>query len=412
MTGEVRRRPGLVVIIAFVATMAGHFTLSRVGLTVPVFNDVRLPLFAALLAGFALEIRWAPRRRHGAAPILLAIYLFLGYQAVSSTWAPPGALVTAALIDLLAIAVLVLVYIRLAEWDRDRVVALTMACFQAAAWVYFLAAASGQGHAAAGRWAALGGGPNVFVRVMVLGIFSSIFLYVTRGRHLGWLVGVPAFLFGAVASGSRGGLAALVLTLVIAAPSVLPGLRRGGAKPVLLVMALLAAGVAIAGDSIVAFVEQRFVSTTFEQGYVSGRDVIFEMALDLWLQHPIVGTGLSSFPVIADLGFGVAYIHNLILAVAAEGGVVGLVLLLNTFYAFRRQFVRVPRAERSPESRTAAYSGIFVAAACMFSGDYYDARLMWILLALAVVRPAEPSAPCPPSVPTSTLRSAWPDPRT
>ena len=394
MTGEIRRRPGLVVIIGFVATLAGHFTLARVGFTVPVFNDVRLPLFGALLASFALETRWAPRGRHGSAPILLAIYAFLGYQAVSSAWAPPGALVSAALVDLVAIAVLVFVYAQLAEWDRDRVVALTMGCFQVAAWVYFLAAASGLGRGPAGRWAALGGGPNVFVRVMVLGIFSSIYLYATR-RRLGWLVGVPAFLFGAVASGSRGGLAALVLTLVLAAPAVLPGMRRAGGKPLLMVIALLVAGVAIAGDSILAFVQQRFINTTFEQGYVSGRDVIFEMALDLWLQHPWRGTGISSFPVIANLGFGVAYIHNLVLAVAAEGGIIGIALLLNTFYRFWRQFARVPRAERSLESRTAAYSGIFVAAACMFSGDYYDARLMWILLTLAAVRPAEPAAPRP-----------------
>ncbi|MCM4078191.1 O-antigen ligase family protein [Paractinoplanes hotanensis] len=394
MTGEIRRRPGLVVIIAFVATLAGHFTLARVGFTVPVFNDVRLPLFAALLASFALEIRWAPRGRQGAAPILLAIYAFLGYQAVSSAWTPPGALVSAALTDLVAIALLVFVYAQLAEWDRDRVVALTMGCFQAAAWVYFLAAAAGLGRGPAGRWAALGGGPNVFVRLMVLGIFSSIYLYATR-RRLGWLVGVPAFLFGAVASGSRGGLVALALTVVLAAPAVLPGLRRGGAKPLLLVIALLVGGVAIAGDSILAFVQQRFISTTFEQGYASGRDVIFQMALNLWLQHPLLGTGIGSFPVIADLGFGVAYIHNLVLAVAAEGGIVGIVLLLNSFYQFRRQFTRVPRAERSLESRTAAYSGIFVAAACMFSGDYYDARLMWILLILAVVRPAESAAPRP-----------------
>jgi O-antigen ligase len=392
MTDDTRRRPGPVVIIAFVATLSGHFTLTRAGVTEPVFNDVRVPLFATLLIGFALEIRWAPRHRHGAARILLATYVFLGYQAISSAWTPPGALVAAALADLVAIAVLVFVYAQLAEWDRDRVVALTLGGFQAAAWVYFLAAASGRGHAAAGRWAALGGGPNVFVRVMVLGIFSSIYFYATRGRRLAWLVGVPAFLFGAVASGSRGGLAALVLTLVLAAPAVLPRMRRGGAKPLLLVIALLAIGVAAAGDSIIAFVQQRFVSATFEQGYTSGRDVIFRMALNLWLQHPFLGTGISSFPVIAQLGIGVPYVHNLILAVAAEGGVVGLALLLNAFYQFGHQFIRVPRAERSLESRMAAYSGIFVAAACMFSGDYYDARLMWILLALAAVRPAATAA--------------------
>ena len=383
------RRPGLVVVIGFVAILAGRFTLDRAGVTVPVFNDVRVPLFAALLMGFALEIRWAPPHRHTGARSVLAVYTFLGYQAVSAAWTPPGADLAAAVGDLVAVAVLVLVYAQLAEWDRDRVVAVTAACFQAAAWAYFLVAAAGRGHTTAGRWAAPGGGPNVFVRVMVIGLFTSIYFYLRSGRKLAWLVGVPAFLTGAIASGSRGGLVALLLTVLLAAPSLLPGLRSGGgAKPLLLVAVLLGIGVAAMGDSILAFVEQRFVATTFQQGYVSGRDVLFRMALNLWLEHPFLGTGISSFAEITKLGVGFAYPHNLFLAVAAEGGVVGLALLANSFYQVRHEYARVPRGERSLEARIAAYAGIFVGAACMFSGDYYDARLMWIWLILAAVHPS------------------------
>jgi O-antigen ligase len=385
------RGPRAVVILAFVATLAGHFTLSRAGVTVPVFNDVRVPLFAALLMAFALEISAAPPRRHTGGRSVLAIYTFLAYQAVSTSWTPPGTDLSSPVADLVAIAVLVLVYAQLAELDRDRVVTVTAGCFQAAAWVYFLVAASGHGHAASGRWAALGGGPNVFVRVMVLGLVSSIYFYVRGGRKLGWLIGVPAFLTGAVASGSRGGLLALILTALLAAPSLLPAMRtRGGTKPLLIVATLLGAGLATTGSKIMAFVEQRFITTTFENGYVSGRDVLFRMALDLWLQHPILGTGINSFAEITKLGAGFPYPHNLFLAVAAEGGIVGLALLVNAFYQLRHEFARTPPGSRSLESRIAAYSAIFVGAACMFSGDYYDARLMWILLILAAVDPSGP----------------------
>jgi O-antigen ligase len=224
---------------------------------------------------------------------------------------------------------------------------------------------------------------------MVIGLITSVYFYVRNGRKLGWLIGVPAFLTGAVASGSRGGLVALLLTLVLAAPSVLPGMRKhGGAKPLLLIAGLLGVGLATMGGSILAFVEQRFIVTTFQNGYASSRNVLFRMALDLWLEHPFVGTGINSFAETTQLGPGEHYPHNLFLAVAAEGGVVGLALLVNAFGQLRHEFARVPRGARSPESRTAAYCGIFVGAACMFSGDYYDARLMWILLILAAVGPA------------------------
>ena len=383
------RRPGLVVIVAFVGTLAGHFTLTRMGVEVPLFNDVRVPLFAALLMCFALEIRYAHIRSHTGVRSALAILAFLGYQALSVAWAPPGAKTGAAIGDLAAVTVLVLVHVSLAEWDRDRVVTVTFGCFHVVAWIYFLAAASGLSPSTTGRWAAPGGGPNVFVRIMVLGMLACVYFYLRNGRRLVWLLGVPAFLTGAVASGSRGGLAAMVLTLIMAAPAVLPGMRaRGGVKPVLMVVGLLAVGWLVAGDAIITFVEQRFVTATLQQGYTSSRDVLFRAALGMFLQRPFLGGGMASFAVLANLGIGEKYVHNLALAVAAEGGIVGTLLLLNAVYQLRHEYARVPPRERSAESRVAAYGGIFVGIACMFSGDYYDARQMWILLILAAVRPS------------------------
>ena len=393
------RRPGLVVIVAFVGTLAGHFTLSRAGIEVPLFDDVRVPLFAALLMSYALEARYARIRTHTGTRSLLAVMAFIGYQALSVTWAPAAAKIGPALGDLVAITVLVLVYVALAEWDRDRVVAVTLGCFHLTAWVYFLAAASGLSPSPTGRWAAPGGGPNVFVRIMVLGMFACVYFYLRSGRKLVWLLGMPAFLTGAVASGSRGGLAALVLTLILAAPAVLPGMRsRGGVKPVLLVVGLLVVGWLVAGDSIMTFVEQRFLAATLQQGYTSSRDILFRAALAMFLERPFLGGGIASFAELANLGIGEKYVHNLALAVAAEGGVVGVLLLLNALYLLRREYARVPAARRTTECRMAAYGAIFVGIACMFSGDYYDARQMWILLILAAVPPAPKAVAHEPAV--------------
>jgi hypothetical protein len=90
-------RPGLVlIVIAFVATLAGHFTLTRIGLEIPVLNDTRVLLFAAMLMAFALETKAAGHRPStgAAARALHPVLLLLGYQLLSAAWGPRGALKT------------------------------------------------------------------------------------------------------------------------------------------------------------------------------------------------------------------------------------------------------------------------------------------------------------------------------
>ncbi|GAA4587647.1 O-antigen ligase [Actinoplanes octamycinicus] len=387
-------RPGLVVVVAFIVTLAGRFTLTRAGLDLPVVNDVRVPLFFVLLLSLILEAH-----RIGPYPVsggtaLLGVLILLLYQGLSALWTPPGTNTGPAIGDLCAVAGLLIVYFTLANWDRDRVTATTLVLFHVAAWVYFLAAASGRGHASGGRWAALGGGPNVFVRLMILGVITSIYLYLRSGERLIWLIPIPAFLFGAVASGSRGGIVALAMTAVIALLAIRPKLDFDRlAKPLGLLLVVGAVLVLVAGPSIAGFVQSRFVEATIGQGYASQRDVLFRMALRIFLQRPILGTGVGGFSAVTDLGPGEKYVHNLPLSIAAEGGFAGLTLLVVAWLGLWQAYSSVPKAERSLESRTAVYCGIFIGCTSLFSGDYYDARLMWILLLIAAVRPARVAAP-------------------
>ena len=394
MTASSPARPGLVVVIAFVATLAGRFTLDRAGLDVPVVNDIRVPLFLILILALVLEAHHIGPRPAEGGHAVLGILALLGYQVLSVLWVPPGSVTGPMVGDLCAIGVLLAAYFNLAAWDRDRVAATTLRLFHAAAWVYFLAAASGRGHQANGRWAALGGGPNVFVRVMILGVITSIYLYLRSGERLIWLVPIPAFMFGAVASGSRGGIVALGVTIAVALLAIRPRIdvERIG-KPLLMVAAVGTVVVLTAGPSIAGYVQQRFVEATIGQGYASSRDVLFQMALRIFLQRPLFGTGLNGFHTVTDLGFGERYVHNLPLSIAAEGGFVGLVLLLLAWLGLWHAYAAVPLRDRSLEARTAAYCGIFIGATSLFSGDYYDARLMWVLLLLAAVRPARTALP-------------------
>ncbi|MEU4692642.1 O-antigen ligase family protein [Actinoplanes sp. NPDC023714] len=389
--GDPRPHPGGVVVLAFVATLAGRFTLTRLGLDVPVINDVRVLLYLLLIMCLLLESHRLGRTAAAGGYAVLPIFGLLGYQILSASWAPSNAVTGPMIGDLAATAFLILVYYFLARWDRDHITRMTLHLFHGAAWIYFLAAASGRGHASNGRWAALGGGPNVFVRIMILGCITSLYLYVRSGQKIYWLAPIPAFMFGALASGSRGGMAALGITGAVALLAIRPKLRWNTiAKPlgflvVLSIMVALTAGPVIAG-----FVQTRFVEATVGQGYTSDRDVLFAWALRLFWQRPLFGTGINGFHAIANLGEGERYVHNLPLSVAAEGGFVGLALLGLAWLGLWHAYIRAPRAERSLEARAASYCGIFIGASCLFSGDYFDARIMWIMLVLAAVRPSRP----------------------
>ncbi|GAA0453823.1 hypothetical protein Aca07nite_66330 [Actinoplanes capillaceus] len=396
MTAPSTPRPGLVVVLAFLVTLAGRFTLSRAGLDIPIANDVRVPLFLILLLCLVLESHQVGRRPARGGYALLGILLLLAYQALSVLWVPPGSVTGPALGDLFAVTVLLVVYFNLAAWDRDRVTEMTLKMFYLAAWVYFLAAAAGLGRHEAGRWAALGGGPNVFVRIMIMGVFTSFYLYLRSGERLMWLASAPVFLFGAVASGSRGGLVSFFITVAVALLAIRPRIHLDRiAKPLVLLAVVAAILVVTAGPSIAEFVQKRFLESTVEQGYASDRDVLAQTALRIFWQRPLLGAGLNGFPTIADLGFGERYVHNLPLSIAAEGGFVGLALLALAWLILWQAYAAVPVRERSLEARFAAYCGIFMGATSLFSGDYYDARLMWIFLLLAVVRPAPAPAPLP-----------------
>jgi O-antigen ligase len=377
--------------LAFVATLAGHFTLTRLGLKIAILNDVRVLLFSAVLMAYALESKAAgPRPRSRAkARVLHPLLVLLAYQFLSAAWAPRNAILADVLSDLVAMAVLLTVYANLAEWNSTRVLTVTFAFLYGAATLYFLYAAAGLGHTASGRWAAFGGGPNVYVRVEALGVLAAAYFYYRSGGKLRWLTGVPPFLVGAMASGSRGGLAALGIATAVALPSLWPTIRsRRFVKAVVALGVLVAATWAFVGQTIIDLTQNRFFATTLQQRYTSDRDVLYEKGVEVFLERPVLGSGVHGFYAITNLGPGERYVHNLPLAMAAEGGAVGLLLFLVALYALRREYARTPRHERSLESRAAAYCGIFILGASLFSGDYYDARLMWILFLLAAIPPA------------------------
>ncbi|MGO3660811.1 O-antigen ligase family protein [Microbacterium gubbeenense] len=380
----------------YVALLAGRFTLDRISSSLPAF-DLRFMFAYALVLLFMLWLTGIPTRtrRSIAAPPLLAALGWVCWMALSAAWSPTNARVEDALVDLgllaifLGIAVAILVRLPSVVASSVWTWVFWTGC------IYFLGAVL-EGPGAQGRYSAFGGGPNVFVRIMFLGAIAAIFLSSTR-RKAAYLAIIPAFAVGAALSGSRGGLlAAAVLVVLFAIPLArILGSRRTLGLIVLTVVAGVIASVASRG-AIASFVYDRFVQQTLIEGYSSGRSEISAQVLSLWEGNPVLGVGLDGYYALQPEQGGYEYPHNLLLASAAEGGTIGAILLATAVAVFA--FSAWRGSKRHPGALTALVAGVFLFVASMFSGDYYDSRLMWFFLILAVAQGHKHTAAFRPKV--------------
>ena len=100
------------------------------------------------------------------------------------------------------------------------------------------------------------------------------------------------------------------------------------------------------------------------------------------------GAGLDGYYAEIGHGLTIEYPHNFFVASAAEGGLVGISLLLvATWHLVRAALHTKPM---STEGLFLLLAGGFVMFASMFSGDYYDSRMAWFFLGLAAVEGLRP----------------------
>jgi O-antigen ligase len=396
-TPRVFLAPGFVLILV---AIGGRYTLDRAGFDTLGWVDLRV---VGLLVGFiALVVDLARRPRahrvHRPEGWLVAVMLFFLFQVASGLWAPPGARLGEKTLDVALMAALTIAIYLYTLGDPAAVVRTTFLLFFVAGIVFAAGALLG-GPGVQGRYSAFGGGPNVFVRIQILGIISAVALYLFHRRLLP-LLAVPLFLLAAVLSGSRAGLLAGVAVGGAALWRVRRRLRTG---PVLAAVGLLAVAggvvVALAPPAFTSLFEDRFIQQTVEQRYASGRTDIWVAAARLAVDHPLIGTGLDGFYGLIGRNEGTEYPHNYVLGVAAEGGVVGLGLLTAAVVLLARTVRRGGGHQR--ETMLTLGAAVFVALSSLFSGDYYDARLAFLFAAMAAAAAVTPPDPAPLAAPTA-----------
>jgi len=364
--------------------IAGHYSLARAGVAAPAWVDLRTVGITGALTLLAYDLRSGPVSEPGEGSTgrregwLVALALFFLYQVGSAVWAPAGARVGETSLDIVLVATLTFALYAHARRQPLVVARRALWFFYVVSVVFALGGLALSNPGAQGRYAAFGGGPNIFVRFEVLGIIAAVALVAVGGKR--WiLLPTPLLVVGAVLSGSRGGLVAFLVVGLGAAIALRGRARRLILRGFAAVFAVVLVAYAFSFGS--GLIETRFVEQTVEQGYTSDRVQIWGDTLHLAVDNPIVGAGLDGYYGLVGRHVGMDYPHNYLLAVVGEGGLIGVTLLVLALTLWLRT-VRTGQ-NRAVEGQALLASAAFVAIASAFSGGYYDARLAWIFAALA-----------------------------
>ena len=254
------------------------------------------------------------------------------------------------------------------------------------------------------RLAVLGGGPNIYARMVGMGLLFSVgaLAYLWRSKKADFdvpssvrlplliglgtlaLVSAPAFLFAQ----SRGPAIALVLSLVL----YILVLSKADLRLTVLVVLVIAAIFWAASFSLVVSGVGDFSRTRFDSANESNWNTyearldFADQTLDVVVDYPRAGVGVGGWPV-ALYGIDFRhYPHNFFLEVASELGVfvAGLVFVLfvtQTILAFRTCLVGVPTIDNEL-LLLCSVGFIYTLIAGLVTGDLVDSRAVWQFLLL------------------------------
>jgi O-antigen ligase len=132
---------------------------------------------------------------------------------------------------------------------------------------------------------------------------------------------------------------------------------------------------------------QRFdILLTEEEGGQAHRLWFWRRSWDFWLAHPLFGSGVGSFGILAVGIDRSSHPHNLILEVLVEFGLIGLLLITAVAVAALRR-TSVHRLREDPALMCAAMLCICTLIYAMTSSDITGNRNVFAMLGLLVMRP-------------------------
>jgi O-antigen ligase len=216
------------------------------------------------------------------------------------------------------------------------------------------------------------------------------------GRGISLMAAFATCCYGLLITGGRGP------TLAVAAAMLLPlalGLRITerrlfASRALVASIALFVASAAVLLQVVVNYsgslrTVQRFNVLLTEEGGGGSAAARWEHwtgSWHLWLEQPLFGSGVGSWPM-RYLGFDVARDpHNLIIEVLVEFGLIGLLLLVTAGVAATRR-ATVRRLREDPPLMCAAMLCISTFLAAMTSSDITENRNLFAMFGLLSMRP-------------------------
>lgn len=341
----------LLVLTVYVATVPFGSAVALPLSLPPPFDTASSVLGLLALIALAVDAAVGGRRRRAALGAPHALFVaFVGVAALTVGWSIDR---TATLEDLVLLVSVVGLYVttstvQLTRAQLDRV-ATAVAAGGVIAAVYGTVLVRGGGvsggRSGVARFALTGRDPNHTAASLLLPLLIAVDRALDSARDLraraAWGAGAVVIFVGISLTGSRGGLVATIVGVV-----VLLRIRVAGASlkvGAVAVVVVVAAVLALAPPQL----ERRLASTG-----TTGRADIWRLGLRSCEQYCVVGSGWSTFPSVyreefrqaADVGGfrGEGYrAHNIWLQALVETGVAGFLLLVAAWAALFRQASRV-----------------------------------------------------------------------
>jgi len=232
--------------------------------------------------------------------------------------------------------------------------------------------------------------PSIYGRFLVVAIIPSLVLIV-RGRslRLAWAAAGAVLVtwLGLLISFSQSSFAALLVAVVGVA---IVAWRWKSAAAIALVLVVLA-GVAVAQPQIRRSIVHH--THTGLNSATSGRASLVANGIRIAVAHPVIGVGVGGFKHayaerlhLRGKAPKVAASHDAPVTVAAETGLVGLVLA--TWLAFGVLLAAFRRVDRSFRGRASLAFGLAIAAILchsLFYNDFFEDPMTWMLFGLVAL---------------------------
>jgi O-antigen ligase len=236
--------------------------------------------------------------------------------------------------------------------------------------------------------AALGGNEiqlGVYSGFALLAILGYLLFAGPAPLRLLWLVPAGFLGYTLLAAGSRGALVSSIVAVIFLSGRQLL-LERSRLLALLIVgvgVAVIAlGGASVAGRGAAVKYQQSLFSSNASR-VVGSRDYLAASGLQLALSHPF-GLGVGGFDAVTH---GLQYPHNLVLELADEEGLAGVVLFLGLLGCAWRARLRGPLNRDAAELGLTGALIVFALSESMFSFDLNGDRLLWFALGLAAALP-------------------------